>query len=226
MSSYHEPVRRVLSEISKFLKVTLQTENLSTGAEKERKTILKLLQALFADYDSLAPGSGDEGSVSSSKDVLNGSLDESRSTLDSHGSEEDSYSDNIADTTVKALSNPTKMGFLEKKQEKIFTLWQKRYCVLHKNVFYIFKKLDKKQQGAFIVTGYEFREAPYLAKDERKRELYFELVCPAKKTYQMVIFMRSSVRLEIKPKVNKLQLRLMRFITKLLLKKHQPNSLK
>ncbi|BFZ22733.1 hypothetical protein BsWGS_25772 [Bradybaena similaris] len=187
MSSYHEPVRRVLAEFSKFLKVTLQSESLSTQAEHEKKKLLKLLQALFADYDSLSPNSGDEGSVSSSKDTFNGSLDDSRNTFDSHGSEEDSYSDNIADTTVKALSDPIRAGYLERKQEKIFTLWQKRYCVLHKNAFYIFKKpADKKQQGAFIVTGYEFREAPYLAKDDRKKELYFELVCPAKKTYQFL----------------------------------------
>uniref|UniRef100_A0A0B7ASU2 PH domain-containing protein n=2 Tax=Arion vulgaris TaxID=1028688 RepID=A0A0B7ASU2_9EUPU len=187
MSSYHEPVKRILSEFNRFLKVTLQSETLSTNTENERNKILKLLQKLFADYDSLVPNYGDEGSVSSTKDgSISGSLDESRNTVGSI--EEDSNADNISDTTVKALSQPAKIGYLEVKQEKLFiSSWQKRYCVIHENIFYIFKKPeDKKQLGAFLLTGYELREAPHLVKGDRKKDCCFELVCPGKKSYQFL----------------------------------------
>jgi hypothetical protein len=189
MSIYTEDIKRVLSEVNRFLKITLLPETLSSNAENDRKNILKLLQKLFSDYDSLAPSSGDEGSVSSYKDATSGSLDESRNTIDSsHGSEEDNYSDNIPYTTVKALTESTKIGWLERRHEYLITSsWQKRYCVLHKNIFYIFKKPEnKKQQGAFFVSGYEFRESPQLVKEERKKECCFELVCPGKKSYQFL----------------------------------------
>uniref|UniRef100_A0A2C9KS89 PH domain-containing protein n=1 Tax=Biomphalaria glabrata TaxID=6526 RepID=A0A2C9KS89_BIOGL len=106
------------------------------------------------------------------------------------GNEEDNYSDNVPDMTVKALSNPVKMGYLDKKNTgtllgNIFS-WKKRYCVLHKNILYCFKKPeDKKQQCAFFLNGYEFREAPHYHKDPAKKDLCFELVSPGKKSHQV-----------------------------------------
>ncbi|XP_055859645.1 src kinase-associated phosphoprotein 2-B-like isoform X2 [Biomphalaria glabrata] len=120
-------------------------------------------------------------------------------TVDSsHGNEEDNYSDNVPDTTVKALSNPVKMGYLDKKNTgtllgNIFS-WKKRYCVLQKNILYCFKKPeDKKQQCAFFLNGYEFREAPHYHKDPAKKDLCFELVSPGKKSHQFLASSKDDV---------------------------------
>lgn len=195
MSSYHYAVRRFLGEVNKFINVTLRSESLSKPAQKERDKILELLLRLYADYDSLSP-SGDEGSTSSARDTVANTpvvADESRNTNESsQASEEDSnYSDNIPDTTVKALNNPVKIGYLEKKSNLLgvgaLVTWKKCYCVLHKNILYSFKKPDaKKQDSAFFITGYEFREAPQLLKDATKKDGCFELVCPGKKSFQFL----------------------------------------
>ncbi|XP_005099791.1 src kinase-associated phosphoprotein 2-A [Aplysia californica] len=184
MSAYNEAIKRVLAEVNKFLGSTLKSESLSKNGQKEKSRITEVLQKLFADYPGLAPATGDEGSASSGKDL---SIDESRNTTgSSQGSEEDNYSDNIPETTVKALNDSTKMGFLDRKQKDLlFSTWQKQYCVLHKNILYCFKKpSDKKQKGAFFVTGYEVVNAPQNVKDAAKKEASFELVGPGKKTYQ------------------------------------------
>ncbi|CAL1526619.1 unnamed protein product [Lymnaea stagnalis] len=193
MSSYHYAVRRFLSEVNKFINGTLRSESLSKPAQKERDKIIDLLLRLYADYDSLSP-SGDEGSASSTRDTVANTpaADESRNTTESNqASEEDNYSDNIPDTTIKALNNPVKIGYLEKKANLLgvgaLVTWKKCYCVLHKNILYSFKKPDaKKQDSAIFITGYEFREAPQLLKDASKKDGCFELVCPGKKSYQFL----------------------------------------
>ncbi|KAH9494839.1 hypothetical protein Btru_017944 [Bulinus truncatus] len=201
MSTYHYAVKKLLSEIDRFFNFTLKSENLSKKADKEKEKIIESIQKLFADYTSLAP-SGDEGSTSSARDTgANSSFGEdSQITADnSLGSEDDNYSDNFPDTTVKALSNPIKTGYLEKKNSGtlLVTLFtgKKKYCVLHKNVLYCFKKPDdKKQQCAFCLTGYEFREAPQNQKDQAKKDFCFELVCPGKKTHQFLASSKEDVQ--------------------------------
>ncbi|GFO20366.1 src kinase-associated phosphoprotein 2 [Plakobranchus ocellatus] len=165
--AYNDAVKSVLSDVNKFVSITLQSESLSKKAENERQKLVKALEKLFADNHSLSAYS-DEGSTSSHKSPsISGSIEDSKNTLDSsHGSEED-YDD------------------------KILSSWQKkRYFVLHKKIMYCFKKpADPKQTTAFLVTGYEFREAPQLIKDAKKKDCCFELVAPGKKTHQACFVM-------------------------------------
>ncbi|XP_059140158.1 src kinase-associated phosphoprotein 2-like [Physella acuta] len=219
MSSYHQAVKKFLTEINKFINITLKNENLSVSAQKEKEKIVELLLRFYVDYDNLS--SGDEGSTSSARDTgahSSGSIssakdtsanssgsassgkdtlannsfgDDSRNVADtSMTADDDNYDDNIPDTTVRLLPDPVKIGYLDKKQKALLGAlfsWQKRYCVLHKNIMYCFKKPDdKKQQCAFYVTGYEFREAPQNQKDAGKKDCSFELVCPGKKSYQFL----------------------------------------
>jgi len=179
MSLYNEAIKLVLSDVSTFLASTLKPEKLSQNGLKEKAKLLDSLQKLFTDYPSLV-NQGDNISITSSTAVA----DESRNTASSHGSEED-YSDNIPETTVKSLNDAQKMGYLDRRQKGLLSTWQKQYCVLHKCVLYCFKKpADKKQKGAFFVTGYEVVSAPQNVKDTAKKEASFELVSPGKKTYQ------------------------------------------
>ncbi|XP_059154707.1 src kinase-associated phosphoprotein 2-like [Physella acuta] len=137
-------------------------------------------------------GAHSAGSTSSAKDIgihNSGSLPNAKDAADdSHNGggdlgNDDNSEDNIPETDVKSLTNPLKTGYLEKKHKVLLTSsWQKRFFVLHNNVLYCFKKHeDKKQQFAFYVTGYEFRD---ISKDAGKKDFCFELVCPTKKSYQ------------------------------------------
>lgn len=65
---------------------------------------------------------------------------------------------------------------------------QKRWCAIKHNIFYYYESAkERKQHGAFYLNGYYLEAAPEAVdkKDSARRELSFQLVCPAKRTYQV-----------------------------------------
>ncbi|ESP02990.1 hypothetical protein LOTGIDRAFT_212502 [Lottia gigantea] len=102
--------------------------------------------------------------------------------------EEVPYTENIRVTPAASLNQPLKSGWLEKRRKGLIgkISYQKRYCVIHSAALYYYEKpTDKKQNGAFPLNGYEFREAPQLVSGAKK-ELSFELVGPGKRTYEFL----------------------------------------
>lgn len=66
---------------------------------------------------------------------------------------------------------------------------QKRWCAIKHNIFYYYESAkERKQHGAFYLNGYSVEAAPDAVdkKDSVRRELSFQLVCPAKRTYQVL----------------------------------------
>ncbi|RUS74020.1 hypothetical protein EGW08_018219, partial [Elysia chlorotica] len=188
--SSYEAVKSILADVKRFVSLTLKSESLSKKAEAERTKLVETLEKFFADNYSLAPHSGDDDSTSSHRTPsISGSIDDSKNTVDSHGSEED-YDENISPCNVKKLENATKYGYMDYKKQRegqiLPSTWQKkRYFVLHKRIMYCFKKpSDQKQSSAFLVSGYEFHESPQLTKDSKRKECCFELTIPGKKSHQ------------------------------------------
>lgn len=191
-SSSNEALKAILADVSKFVNITLKSETLSKKAENERTKLVETLEKFYAANYSLAPHSGDEGSASSHKTPsISGSIEDSKNTIDSHGSDED-YDDNIPPTNLRSLESPTKLGYMDYKKNKEGQLlpssWQKkRYFVLHKRIMYCFKKpSDQKQTFAFLVAGYEINDSPQHTKDSKRKECCFELVIPGKKSHQFL----------------------------------------
>ena len=56
-----------ISDVHKFVNVTLKSESLSKKAEGERTKLVEALEKFYASNYHLAPSSGDEGSTSSHK---------------------------------------------------------------------------------------------------------------------------------------------------------------
>ncbi|GFR60026.1 Src kinase-associated phosphoprotein 2 [Elysia marginata] len=192
MAPYNEAVKTILADVSKFVNVTLKSEPLSKKAENERTKLVEALEKFYANNYSLAPHSGDEGSTSSHRTPsISGSIEDSKNTTDSHGSEDD-YDDNIPPSSLRSLENPTKLGYMDYKRHKegqiLPSSWQKkRYFVLHKRIMYCYKKpSDQKQTFAFLVCGYELNDSPQHTKDAKRKECCFELAMPGKKSHQFL----------------------------------------
>ncbi|XP_785357.4 src kinase-associated phosphoprotein 2-A [Strongylocentrotus purpuratus] len=101
------------------------------------------------------------------------------------------YSDmKIGPIAVTDLNKPLKEGFLEKRRKEGqigISLWQRRYCVIKENVFYYFKSsTDKQQKNVIVLNGYEARPNSDFDKKHKKRDYIFEVVCPAKRSYQFI----------------------------------------
>ena len=60
--------------MNKFLTVSLKSESLSKIAAKEKSKVEESLQKLYADFPSLSPHNKDEGSASSAKDQISGTV--------------------------------------------------------------------------------------------------------------------------------------------------------
>lgn len=62
--------------------------------------------------------------------------------------------------------------------------WQKRWCVIHKNIFFYFgNEKDKQQKGAFYINGYKAELVTNVRKDSKKNSC-FELSAPGRRTFQ------------------------------------------
>ncbi|XP_071789034.1 src kinase-associated phosphoprotein 2-like isoform X2 [Asterias amurensis] len=108
-------------------------------------------------------------------------------TIDLDG---DPYGDvKVNPIAASDLTSPSKEGFLDKKRKGQFGLqgWQKRYCIIKANVLYYYKrKTDKEQCNQIVLTGYQGREAPEYEKKNKRKDCLFEVVCPAKRSYQFI----------------------------------------
>ncbi|XP_022084683.1 src kinase-associated phosphoprotein 2-B-like [Acanthaster planci] len=103
----------------------------------------------------------------------------------------DPYGDVKVDPIAASdLTSPSKEGYLDKKRkEGQFGLqsWQKRYCIIKGNILYYYKKkTDKEQCNQIVLTGYQGREAPEFERKNKRKDLLFEVVCPAKRSYQFI----------------------------------------
>ncbi|XP_046584538.1 src kinase-associated phosphoprotein 2-B-like isoform X2 [Haliotis rubra] len=184
MAQFHESIRNSLSEFDKFLEA-LKNEKLSKKLQSNRDKVTELLKKLREDYPALAP------TTTNDRDESDGSA--GKVSFQSGGAADDddyAYTENVPEVAVKDLTNPVKMGFLEKKRKKTTLLqsaYQKRFCVIQNKTFYYYEKSkDAKQSGAFFLEGYEFREAPQHVKEAAKKELSFEMVAPGKRSYQFL----------------------------------------
>nr|XP_054751337.1 src kinase-associated phosphoprotein 2-like [Lytechinus pictus] len=101
------------------------------------------------------------------------------------------YSDmKIGPIAATDLTKPIKEGYLEKRRKEGqlgISQWQRRYCVIKENILYYFKNPnDKQQKNVIILNGYEARPNSDFDKKHKKRDFIFEVVCPAKRSYQFI----------------------------------------
>uniref|UniRef100_A0A8C4QH65 PH domain-containing protein n=1 Tax=Eptatretus burgeri TaxID=7764 RepID=A0A8C4QH65_EPTBU len=62
--------------------------------------------------------------------------------------------------------------------------WQRRWCVISRNIFYYYgDKKDKQQKGAFSLDGYDVIMITNVTRKEKK-DCCFELSAPEKRTFQ------------------------------------------
>ncbi|KFM65707.1 Src kinase-associated phosphoprotein 2, partial [Stegodyphus mimosarum] len=108
------------------------------------------------------------------------------------GDSEDYISDEVKclpDVAASDLYACEKSGYLDKKKRDSIKGWlnpfQKRWCAIQDGVMYYYEKCsDRKQRGSIVLLGYEARALSEDAKDGKKYNHCFELVCPGKRTYQ------------------------------------------
>lgn len=190
MTTFHESLKSLISDFEKFLVETLKKEKLSSSSKDHKQQILDKISQLREEYPALRP---DDFIINKSRQDLDKVDDESTRTGGSSNADsaEDPYSDQgIPDLPASDLKDATISGYLEKKQKKGLLntgKLQKRYCAVKGDIFYYYEReKDKKQKGAFRLTGYEFKPSPDLVKDQSKKDLCFELVGGEKRVYQFV----------------------------------------
>uniref|UniRef100_UPI00358F8EAD src kinase-associated phosphoprotein 2-A-like n=1 Tax=Myxine glutinosa TaxID=7769 RepID=UPI00358F8EAD len=85
------------------------------------------------------------------------------------------------------LTNVLMFGFLDKKRKEHSFFsgeWQRRWCVISRNIFYYYgDKKDKQQKGAFSLDGYDVIMMTNVTRKEKK-DCCFELSAPEKRTFQ------------------------------------------
>ncbi|KAL5010853.1 hypothetical protein ScPMuIL_013158 [Solemya velum] len=187
MTTFHEEIRSVLTEVEKFLVETIKKVSLNKAAKDHKELILEKVAKLRNEFPALLPENKQEASKSTQESPRDGSGGTIESTNSLDNEEGTSY--NIASKPAADLKEPECSGFLDKKQNKskLTGGWkfQKRWCVIKDRILYYYEsKKDKKQNGAFRLDGYEFTNAPDLVKDSAKKALCFQLSCPDKRTYE------------------------------------------
>ncbi|KAK7919397.1 hypothetical protein WMY93_010681 [Mugilogobius chulae] len=97
------------------------------------------------------------------------------------------YFDDIPIVAVQDLTSIIKQDYLEKRRRDhsfFGSEWQKRWCVIHKNIFYYFGgEKDKQQKGAFFINGYKAELVTNLRKDFKKNAC-FEISAPGRRSFQ------------------------------------------
>ncbi|XP_033754500.1 src kinase-associated phosphoprotein 2-B-like isoform X2 [Pecten maximus] len=184
MALMFESIKTIFGDVDTFLQETLKNEKLSKSCVEQRLNLVEKINKLLVEYPQLAPDKN-------KTDVDKG--DESSRTGGSSTTDdgEDPYSDQkFPDIAAQDLKDEVMSGFLEKKQKKGLILipkLQKRWCVIKDDRMYYYEsKKDKKQKGAFCLSGYSFQAAPDVVKEANKKELSFEILCQGKRTYQFV----------------------------------------
>ncbi|XP_060075544.1 src kinase-associated phosphoprotein 2-A-like isoform X2 [Ylistrum balloti] len=184
MALMFENIKNIFGEVDSFLQETLKNEKLSKSCLEHKQSLVDKINKLLDDYPQLAADK-------TKTDVDKG--DESSRTGGSSTTDdgEDPYSDQkFPEVAAADLKDDVISGFLEKKQKKgllMMAKLQKRWCVIKDDRLYYYEgKKDKKQKGAFCLTGYSFQPAPDLVKEANKKELCFEIVGTGKRSFQFV----------------------------------------
>ncbi|XP_021353855.1 src kinase-associated phosphoprotein 2-A-like isoform X2 [Mizuhopecten yessoensis] len=192
MALMFESIRNIFSDVDNFLQETLKNEKLSKSSTEHRQSLLDKINKILVEYPQLAP-------EKNKTDVDKG--DESSRTGGSSTTEdgEDPYSDQkFPDVAAQDIKDDVISGFLEKKQKRGIILMaklQKRWCVIKDDCLYYYEnKKDKKQRGAFCLSGYSFQAAPDFVKEANKKDLSFEVVCQGKRTFQFVALNTEDLR--------------------------------
>nr|XP_026691091.1 src kinase-associated phosphoprotein 2-like isoform X2 [Ciona intestinalis] len=102
---------------------------------------------------------------------------------DTVADQQDEYTDleaptrEIAPIPCEELTTATMCNHLHlKSKSMLMGAWQKRWCVLDKNVFYMYdSSKDKKQKEAFSVVGFSFQVRDDITKEAKRKERCFEL---------------------------------------------------
>ncbi|KAK3086437.1 hypothetical protein FSP39_018421 [Pinctada imbricata] len=192
MTTFHEAIKEILSEVEKFFVETIKKEKLSKSASDHKQSILDKIFKIREEYPALSKADKEE--TKSKPDLDKSFSDESSRTGGSNYDDNDEYADsNIPVIAASDIKYPLIEGFLEKKQKR-GTLFgaprlQKRWCAIKASTMYYYEsQKEKKQHGAFYLNGYSFELAPDVVdkKDASKKDLSFQLVSVGKRTYQFV----------------------------------------
>ncbi|CAL1600038.1 unnamed protein product [Knipowitschia caucasica] len=193
MGTISNDIRRLLEDSHYFLTEVLEEETLSKYADEIR-------QVLLNNFSVVQKGNPKDFSLNADSQHEDISDDNGRSSLGrSVPSDEASiasdYQDDGAQECLQALPavavqdlNPIiKQDYLEKRRRDpgfFGSEWQKRWCVISKNIlFYFGNEKDKQQKGAFYINGYKAELVTNLRKDSKKNAC-FELTAPARRSFQ------------------------------------------
>lgn len=192
MGTISNDVRRLLEDCHYFITEVLEEEKLSEYAEQTRKLLLNNFsvvqkrnpQDFSTRADSLQDVSDDNRSSSLGRSAPS---DDASVASDYQDDGAQEYFDDIPIVAAQDLSPIMKQDYLEKKRRDhsfFGSEWQKRWCVIHKNIFYYFgNEKDKQQKGAFYINGYKAELVTNLRKDSKKNAC-FELSAPERRTFQ------------------------------------------
>lgn len=192
MGTISNDIRRLLEDCHYFITDILQEEKLSEYAEQSRKLLLnnfsvvqkRIPQDFSIRADSLQDVSDDNRSSSLGRSAPS---DDASVASDYQDDGAQEYFDEITAVAVQDLSPIMKQDYLEKRRRDhsfFGSEWQKRWCVIHKNIFYYFgSEKDKQQKGAFYINGYKAELVTNLRKDSKKNAC-FELNAPGRRSFQ------------------------------------------
>uniref|UniRef100_H0WB04 Src kinase-associated phosphoprotein 1 n=1 Tax=Cavia porcellus TaxID=10141 RepID=H0WB04_CAVPO len=177
------PVFPLPLDAEDFLAEGLRNEDLSAEAWDHRAHILRGFQQIRTRYCwDLPPQGGERGPDSS--DDTHGPL------LASDAPSLAEYQDEGVEGFLRGaqeLDSILKQGYLEKKSKDhsfFGSEWQKRWCVLGRDLFiYYASEKSKQPKGTFVMKGYSVRMAPHLRRDSRK-DCCFELTSGDRRSYE------------------------------------------
>ncbi|XP_055085410.1 src kinase-associated phosphoprotein 1 [Periophthalmus magnuspinnatus] len=195
MGTISNDVRRLVEDCHYFITEVLRDEKLSDYAVQTRKVLLSNFsvvhkrnpQEFDINTDSLQEDvSDDNGRFSLGRSVPS---DEASIASDCQDDGAQECFEDIPIVAVQDLSPIIKQDYLEKRRRDhsfFGSEWQKRWCVIYKNIFYYFgTEKDKQQKGAFYINGYKAEVVTHLRKDSKKNAC-FELSAPGKRSFQFV----------------------------------------
>lgn len=128
-------------------------------------------------YDDLGDGGPEDGGV----------YDDTESSVG--GMEYDDLNAPIVEVPCDKLHDYTIAEYMDLKKEGglaklIKSAWQKRYCVVHRGIMYMYESpKDKKNKEAFRIKGFQFKARGDITKEAKRKDRCFE-VRNANKVYE------------------------------------------
>ncbi|XP_072313053.1 src kinase-associated phosphoprotein 1 [Eucyclogobius newberryi] len=192
MGTISNDIRRLLEDCHYFIAEILEDETLSQYAGETRKVLLNNFSVVhkrnpqdFPINDSLQEDITNDNRRSSLGRSVPSDEASIASDYQDDGAQE--FCEDIPAVAVQDLTPIIKQDYLEKRRRDhsfFGSEWQKRWCVIHKNILYYFgNEKDKQQRGAFFVNGYKAELVNNLRKDFKKNAC-FELSAPGRRSFQ------------------------------------------